>query len=293
MTKSTTIDQLFAKFDGAFAENTIRSYRSDFKQFEAWCSSHQLSPLETSSQDIAHYIEFLEATKASSTIRRHIDSLSSILKLSGHHDPTREPEAILAMKRMHRKKGRRQKQATPLTKNVLDALLSVCKDDIRGLRDQVLLRLGNETMRRRSELCRFKFEDVEVLPNGRVGIRLAFSKTDQFGSGKLIPISEELHELIESWGERVGENGYLLRGIKKNGAVTRQLSPASINRRLKELQKLAGLHETGDLSGHSFRVGAALDLLEQGEPLEKIMLRGGWKSDSTAMRYLREWQAVT
>ena len=28
-------------------------------------------------------------------------------------------------------------------------------------------------------------------------------------------------------------------------------------------------------SGHSFRVGTALDLLEQGEPLEKIMLKGG------------------
>ena len=43
------------------------------------------------------------------------------------------------------------------------------------------------------------------------------------------------------------------------------------------------------LSGHSFRVGAALDLLEQGEPLEKIMLRGGWQTDSTAMKYLRNW----
>ena len=43
------------------------------------------------------------------------------------------------------------------------------------------------------------------------------------------------------------------------------------------------------LSGHSFRVGAALDLLEQGETLEKIMLRGGWQTDSTAMKYLRNW----
>ena len=43
------------------------------------------------------------------------------------------------------------------------------------------------------------------------------------------------------------------------------------------------------LSGHSFRVGAALDLLEQGEPLERIMLRGGWQTDSTAMKYLRDW----
>jgi hypothetical protein len=44
------------------------------------------------------------------------------------------------------------------------------------------------------------------------------------------------------------------------------------------------------LSGHSFRVGAALDLLEQGEPLEKIMLKGGWQTDSTAMKYLRNWR---
>ena len=29
------------------------------------------------------------------------------------------------------------------------------------------------------------------------------------------------------------------------------------------------------LSGPSLRVGAALDLLEQGEPLERIMLKGG------------------
>ena len=30
------------------------------------------------------------------------------------------------------------------------------------------------------------------------------------------------------------------------------------------------------LSGHSFRVGTVLDLLEQGEALERIMLRGDW-----------------
>jgi hypothetical protein len=36
-------------------------------------------------------------------------------------------------------------------------------------------------------------------------------------------------------------------------------------------------------------VEAALDLLEKGEPLEKIMLRGGWQTDSTEMKYLRNW----
>ena len=36
-------------------------------------------------------------------------------------------------------------------------------------------------------------------------------------------------------------------------------------------------------------LGAALELLEQGEPLEKIMLKRGWQTDSTAIKYLRNW----
>jgi len=52
-------------------------------------------------------------------------------------------------------------------------------------------------------------------------------------------------------------------------------TPASINHILKSLQKQAGLNQIGELSGHSFRVGTALDLLEKNIPLEKIMLRGG------------------
>jgi hypothetical protein len=68
------------------------------------------------------------------------------------------------------------------------------------------------------------------------------------------------------------------------------LHPASISTTLRALQKDLEMdpHEH-PLSGHSFRVGAALDLLEQGEPLEKIMLKGGWQTDSSAMKYLRNW----
>ena len=40
------------------------------------------------------------------------------------------------------------------------------------------------------------------------------------------------------------------------------------------------------LSDHSYRVGAALDLLEQGESLDRIMLRRDWQTDSTAIKYL-------
>lgn len=104
----------------------------------------------------------------------------------------------------------------------------------------------------------------------------------------MLLVSEELLNLL--WKEIVGDEGYILRSINKLGYIVDSLNPASISTILKTLQE--GL-KTGSnqqpLSGHSFRVGAALDLLEQGELLEKIMLRRGWKSDSTAMKYLRNW----
>jgi len=95
------------------------------------------------------------------------------------------------------------------------------------------------------------------------------------------------------WSNLIGENhGFILRSFKKNLGVNASLNPASLNDILKRLQRKSGVLHGEDLSGHSFRVGAALDLLERGESLERIMLKGGWKSDSSAMRYLRSWELV-
>lgn len=59
---------------------------------------------------------------------------------------------------------------------------------------------------------------------------------------------------------------------------------------LKALQKdLKMDSDEQTLGGHLFRVGAALDLLEKGEPLESTMNRGGWQTDSTAMTYFSNW----
>ena len=191
---------------------------------------------------------------------------------------------------MHRKIGRAQRQATPLTKPLLNQLLSACDDSLRGIRNRVLLRLGYETMRRRSELCAFKFEDICQAPNGKPAIRLNFSKTNQFGTGKLLPVSQELFDLLEKWRSMIGDEGYILRSINRQAYFGNNLHPASISTIIKALKKDLKMDtDEQSLSGHSFKVGAALDLLEQGEPLERIMLRGGWQTDSTAMKYLRNW----
>lgn len=145
-------------------------------------------------------------------------------------------------------------------------------------------------LRRRSELCAFRFEDICKGANGKPTIKLNFSKTDQFGTGKILPISQELFDLLEKWRAMISDEGYILRSIIRHGHFGDNLHPASINTLLKGLQKGLKMDSNEQpLSGHSFRVGAAPDLLEQGEPLEKIMLRGAWQTDSTTMKYLRNW----
>ena len=284
------IDALFAKFEGAFAENTIRGYRHDFDQFAKWCVHEGIHPLPAPSISIAAHIDALSKTHKAASIRRRINALSTIYRLGRMEDTTKDPDVTLTMKRMHRKLGRAQKQAAPLTKLLLNQLLSNCDISLRGLRNQVLLRLGYETMRRRSELCAFKFEDIRQAPSGKPSIRLNFSKTDQFGAGKILPIRQELFDLLGKWKGIAGNESYILRSINKHGHIGYSLNPARTSAILKTLlEELKSGSNEQPLNGHSFRVGAAIYLLEHGEPLERIMLRGGWQTASTAMKYLRNW----
>jgi integrase len=285
------IKSFFKSPEGAFADNTIRAYKSDYAHFAQWCQQNELEPLAMTGEAFAKYVLAMGKNLSTATIRRRIASISSIFKLLEKPDPTKSKDVVLTLKKLHRKLGRAQEQATPLTNDILEKLKEACSDDIVGLRNKVLLQLGYETMRRRSEISAFKFEDVQSMHNGHHAILLRRSKTDQFGEGKLLPISERLYELIREWSQRIQQDhGYILRGFTRDHQVTSSLSPASINKLLKRLQSKSKLDQIDELTGHSFRVGAALDLLEKGMPLERIMLHGGWKSESTAMRYLRNWQ---
>jgi hypothetical protein len=78
--------------------------------------------------------------------------------------------------------------------------------------------------------------------------------------------------------------------IRWYGYIGNNLYLAGISTLLKAIQKDLKMNsDEQQLSCHSFRVVAALDLLEQDEPLEKIMLKGGWQKASTAIKYLRNW----
>jgi site-specific recombinase XerD len=71
------IDYIFAKFDGAFAQNTIRAYRSDFAQYQSWCLQNNLKTMPASAANMATYVDYLSENNKSATIRRRINSQKS------------------------------------------------------------------------------------------------------------------------------------------------------------------------------------------------------------------------
>lgn len=82
-------------------------------------------------------------------------------------------------------------QAYPITKLVLAKLLTVCGDDLHGLRDRELLLVAYDSMRRRSELVCLRVEDIEWHKDGWTSILLRKSKMDQFGSGRWMHLTPE------------------------------------------------------------------------------------------------------
>ena len=193
------INRLLLKLEGAYAENTIRAYRSDFEVFTNWCEEEVLCALPAIPDTVVCFIAFDMTRSSSATIRRRMASISRIHKLARLSDPTTDEDVFLAMKRMHRQKGRYQKQAYALTSDVIDKLIAVTDDTLKGYRDRALLRLAYESMRRRSELCSFQWQDLEVTQNGAGILLLRFSKTDQEGFGKWIPLSKETVSALLEW----------------------------------------------------------------------------------------------
>ncbi len=277
------------RLEGAYAENTLRAYRADFEIFIAWCHSVKETALPASPDAVAAFILADAVNSQSATLRRRIGSIGRIHRLCRHPDPTKSEEVVLAMRRMHRQKGRRQKQALGMTANLRDQILAATGDDPKGLRDRVLLRLAYDTMRRCSELIHLLIEDLEARADGSGVILLRFSKTDQEGQGRKLAISKETMQVCQAWlGHLPERSGPILRKVSRFGHIGNKLDDGSVPRIYKALARQAGLPQTiiDTISGHSGRVGAAQDMLNRGSSLAQIMHRGGWKKPETVARYV-------
>ena len=98
-------------------------------------------------------------------------------------------------------------------------------------------------------------------------------------------------EIVRRWLHAAAiRSGPLFRAVRGRAVVQRGLHPYAVSRTVKQLARKAGVNaETiRRLSGHSMRVGAALDMVENGIDLVPIMHAGGWKSPAMVLRYTQQ-----
>ena len=280
------------------ANNTLRAYKSDFKDFGAFCTKHGFNSMPTEPKVVSLYLTHLSESSKLSTLRRRLVSIGVVHKIKGHYLDTKHPVIIENLMGIKRKKGSIQTGKKPILINHLKEIINVIDDQkiekIKKLRNRSLILVGFGGGFRRTELISINYEDLEFVEEG-VKITLRRSKTDQFGEGLVKGLPYFTNEKycpvisLKNWLNLSQiKNGPVFRRFSKGSILTRhRLSGQSVVLIIKNCLKLAGI-ENQNFSGHSLRSGFATVAAESGADERSIMAMTGHKTTQMVRRYIRE-----
>ena len=264
------------------AKNTLRAYRSDFKDFSGFCVKNGFLSMPTQPKIIALYITYLSKSSKFSTLKRRIASISVIHKLKGHYLDTKHPIIMENLHGIKRTIGSRQKAKKPIL--IKDLKLIIKAIDKDKYRDKALILVGFAGGFRRSELIDIELDDVEFVDQG-VKILIKRSKTDQAGEGitKAIPYFDN-----QEFCPVLSLKDYInTKSIKKSHDKLFDISDKSVALIIKKYAKKAGL-DPSIYAGHSLRSGFATTAAEFGAEERNIMSMTGHKTTQMVRRYIHE-----
>jgi integrase len=270
------------------ADNTRIAYRSDLDHFMRWGGVIPATP-----ERVAAYLAAFAETLSVATLQRRIAAISVAHDAGGVPNPCKSILIRSTMNGVKRLHGVAQKQAKPMLKEDLVAVLDAMGHGLKDARDRTLLLVGWAGAFRRSELVGLDHGDVERVRQGIV-LHLRRSKTDQLGQGRKIgiPFARGRHcpvASIDAWLERSGiVEGAVFRNINRHAQVaTTRLSGEGVALVVRERLKAAGLDPAG-FSGHSLRAGFCTSAAQVGVSSLKIKAQTGHSSDAMLTRYIRD-----
>jgi integrase len=187
--------------DGAYAANTVRALRSDILIYTTRCAARGLCALPAWPTTLAAFIDARATERAPATVRRYVSSVALYHSAADLIPPTGAPAVRLALKRMARTYGTRQKQAEPLNRPALDRVLETVSPSKRLIyaRNAALAAVAHDTLLRRSELVALRIEDVARAPDGSGSVLVRQSKIDQTGEGAVKYLAADTLRLLAAW----------------------------------------------------------------------------------------------
>jgi integrase len=262
--------------EAARAANTLRGYRSDWREFTAWCGQQYLDPIPAAPATVTGYLSELARHGAKvGRMSRRLSAIKFAHQLQNLPDPTRNARVIAVWEGIRRTHGAPPDQAVPLMPPELLDVIDACpitkiwkargrppEPDLAGLRDRALVLVGFFAALRRSELAALTVDQITEHDRGLV-ICLPRSKTNQFGERTelvVLPQAGQRHRCpvtaLRTWldGARIIE-GPVLRPVSKgNRVLPRGLHPESVNDLVQAAVGRAGI-DPSPYSAHSLRAG--------------------------------------
>ena len=281
------------------ASNTVRAYKSDFKDFSLFCVQNKFKNLPSEPNVVSLYLTHLSTREIKlSTIKRRLVSIGVIHKMKGHYLDTKHPIIIENLMGIKRRKGIVQNGKKPILINNLKQIINVINEqkieDIKKLRDKSIILIGFAGGFRRNEIVSLDFEDLDFVFEG-LKITVKKSKTDQFGEGltKGLPYFEnQLYcpvLTVKRWINisKIHE-GALFRRFSKGSKLSKnRLTDQTVALIIKQYLSIAGIN-SANYSGHSLRSGFATSAAEAGAEERSIMAMTGHKSTEMVRRYIKE-----
>ena len=286
----------------ARADETRRSYASIWRMWDTWAQQNGFVSIPADPAALANYLVVRADEGVSiSTIRSTRAAIGSMHRDYGYADPMDTEGVKKIISGLSRIIGKPQRQASPLTREVQSAINATAHfprrrfaggfetqelANARATGDIAIVSIMRDGLLRRSEAAALTWEDVEFLDDGSGSGRITIrkSKTDQTRQGTVLYIGPEsaiaLQNLKATKPYHSGPDDKVIG-----------LSARQISERIGSAAKAAGY--PGNYSGHSPRVGMAIDLASAGCELPELMTAGRWTSPGMPARYTRSQSAGT
>ena len=298
----------------ARAANTLRGYRSDWREFAAWAGAHGAEVLPATAATISGYLTELARHGAKvGTMTRRLSGIRFAHRLRNLPDPTEHARVGAVSEGIRRTHGAPPEQAAPLMPPELFDVLDACphartwrtpgrapEPDLAGARDRALLLVGFVAALRRSELAALIVDRIAEHPNGLV-LTVPRSKTNPTGEQVELVVLPRAGNptpcpvtALRRWEQLAGiVDGPVFRSVGKNNrAGDRSLHPESINALVQQAVTRAGL-DAAPYSAHSLRAGFVTYAHLRGASDRAIAYQTRHRSLATLGGYVRVQQAWT
>ena len=292
------------------SKNTVKSYSSDWRDFDLWCQKRGLTTMPADPRSVACYLAdrasqtFIDPNGnqqlplKTSTLARRLSAISQAHQVAGVDFNRRHPAIQETWKGIRNTHGTAQKGKEPiliedLRRMVESIQISKCDEDrLIGFRDKALLLLGFAGAFRRSELVGLQVEDLKLVRDGYI-VKLRRSKTDQQGEGREVaipygssPCTCPVRALQDWINVAKLQNGPLFvpinrHGQKSSNAMTSHAVAVIIKKHAPNKEMAI------EFSGHSLRAGFATTAAMAGVQEYAIMKQTGHKRSDTLKKYIR------